>query len=126
MNTKKEAMRMAIMAKVMEEELFKHSKEVTITQDYYRKTLMSIVGKRVAKLLADAFFLLKAGISHEDASNLVFIKENMLNIIKNKDCDNCPAKDVCDTKEECKTAKSPSEMDSKELNDFLDNIKHKP
>jgi hypothetical protein len=125
MNNGKEAMRMAIVAQVMEQELFKHSKEVTITQKYYREKLMLDVARRSTKLIVDALYLIKSGIQPHEATALVFLKENMLDIITNKKCDECPAKDIC-TDHHCETKKTLSDMDTEELNNFLDNFKPKP
>jgi len=128
MNNNKEAMRMVIMAKVIEQELFKNSKEVTVTNGYYKETLMPIIIKRSTRLIVDAIGAVKQGMPPMSAVSFVFFKEGLMDTIKdiveNKDCDNCPAKDECKD-HHCETKKNPSDMSCDELNDFLDQLKHK-
>ena len=128
MNNNKEAMRMAIMAKVIEQELFKNSKEVTITNEYYNGTLMPIIIKRSTRLIVDAIGAVKQGMPPMNAVSFVFFKEELMSSLKdmveNKDCDNCPAKDECKDKQ-CKSDKAPSDMSNEELNTYLDHFKNK-
>lgn len=123
MNSSKESMRLIIIAKVFEEELFKNSDEATLTKEYYRKEFATKVAKRSAGLIIDALKLVKQGIPEPIATEMVFLKdkvgESIAKIIAEKDCTNCPASGIC-TDKHCE--KAPEDMSNDEINHLLDNL----
>jgi hypothetical protein len=96
MDNNKEAMKLTIVARIMEELLFgEDHEEVTITKDYFRGEFMKKFSRRAAKLISAANMLYKKGADAMECVAIVFIADEIAEEIVNKDCD------ICDHKEEC-------------------------
>jgi len=93
MDNNKEAMKLTIVARIMEELLFgEDHEEVTITKDYFRGEFMKKFSRRAAKLISAANMLYKKGADAMECVAIVFIADKI---------DSLKDYSTCDHKEEC-------------------------
>ena len=98
MNNNKEAMKLTIVAIIMEELLFgEDHEETTITKGYFRGEFMKKFSKRAAKLISAANSLYKEGADAMECVTVVFIAEKVESLM---DCDTCDKKETCTKKED--------------------------
>lgn len=122
MNKTKAAMNLAIVAKLMDKMLFEKTDEMTVSKKWYREELVPKFARRAASLIYDADVLFKMGMPTTLIPSAVFLKERLGDVIENKDCANCPAKDICEDKH-CATEKDPANLTNDEINQMLDELK---
>jgi len=94
MNNNKEAMKLTIVARIMEELLFgEDHEETTITKGYFRGEFMKKFSKRAAKLISAANSLYKEGADAMECVAVVFIADKIDEL---KDCTTCDQKEECE------------------------------
>jgi len=98
MDNNKEAMKLTIAARIVEELLFEEDhEEATITKKYFRGEFIKTFSKRAAKLISAANILYKQGADAKECVAIVFIAEQVESLMN---CDTCDKKETCTKKED--------------------------